>query len=315
MRRSCVFNARQRVFSHGDAAKTCGQLQRLVAVAHPHLDGRRQSGKERRSGIFNGHLGLAILALGRRTDFAAQMVHDEMESIADAKDRNAQRQHARIRFGRIGIVNRRRTAGKNHADGLVGLNVSQRRRTGQHHGKDILFADAPRDELRILRPEIEDDNCLGVHAPSVAGGLVRCKDSLCSLCRSLVQAAIVFQCFFPAETLTAATEGLNVPCAEAARARAEEYALPAMRDVDVSYQTASKCEPLFGKLKDKAGKAGKRPCVKRHNSRKFPVLPGPWRKLGTTGPRLLQFSRDSIPTQHCSGTIKLGGTRLTRMKE
>jgi hypothetical protein len=38
-------------------------------------------------------------------------------------------------------------------------------------------------------------------------------------------------------------------------------------------------------------------------------------KLGTTRPRLLQFIRDSIPTQLCSGTMKLGGATLTRMKE
>ena len=45
------------------------------------------------------------------------------------------------------------------------------------------------------------------------------------------------------------------------------------------------------------------------------LLPDPSQKLGTTCPRLLQFIRDSIPTQLCSGTTKLGGARLTRMKE
>ena len=54
--------------------------------------------------------------------------------------------------------------------GLMRLNFAQRRRAGQHHGEDILLADAARNQLRILRPEVQDDDCLGVHASSVSGG-------------------------------------------------------------------------------------------------------------------------------------------------
>ena len=43
-----VGDASQRVGRNGDAAKPGGQLQRFVAVAHPHLDRRRQIGKQRR---------------------------------------------------------------------------------------------------------------------------------------------------------------------------------------------------------------------------------------------------------------------------
>jgi hypothetical protein len=39
----------------------------------------------------------------------------------------------------------------------------ERHRAGQHDGKDILLADAAGYELGVLRAEIEDDNCLGVH--------------------------------------------------------------------------------------------------------------------------------------------------------
>jgi hypothetical protein len=35
-----------------------------------------------------------------------------------------------------------------------------------------LFADAASDQLRILRTEIENDNCLGSHVLSVSGGMV-----------------------------------------------------------------------------------------------------------------------------------------------
>ena len=36
-------------------------------------------------------------------------------------------------------------------------------RAREHHREDILFTDAARDELRILRPEIEDYDGLGFH--------------------------------------------------------------------------------------------------------------------------------------------------------
>jgi hypothetical protein len=58
---------------------------------------------------------------------------------------------------RVGVVDRRRAAGEDDAERLVGLNFVERRRAGQHDGEDVLLADAARDELRILRAEIEDD--------------------------------------------------------------------------------------------------------------------------------------------------------------
>jgi hypothetical protein len=62
-------------------------------------------------------------------------------------------------------------------------------------------------------------------------------------------------------------------------------------------------------------KVGRRARVRAAKCWRSRLLTGTRGKLGTTCPRLLQFIRDSIPTQHCSGTTKLGGARLTRMKE
>ena len=46
-------------------------------------------------------------------------------------------------------------------DGRVALDFIELGRAGQHDGKNILFADAARDELRILRAKVEDDDGLG----------------------------------------------------------------------------------------------------------------------------------------------------------
>ena len=65
--------------------------------------------------------------------------------------------------GRVGVVDRRRASGEDDACGRVALDFFQRSGAGQDDGEDVLFADATRDELRVLRAEVEDDDRLGFH--------------------------------------------------------------------------------------------------------------------------------------------------------
>jgi hypothetical protein len=46
---------------------------------------------------------------------------------------------------------------------MEGLYFAQRGGAGKHDGEDIQLANAAGDELGILRSEIEDYDCLGVH--------------------------------------------------------------------------------------------------------------------------------------------------------
>ena len=107
--------------------------------------------------------------VARRAHLAAEVMHDEVQPIADAQHRHAQFEQFRVGGGRVGIVDRRRPAGEDEAERLERLNLGDGRRAGQHDGEDVLLADAPRDQLRVLRTEIEDDDCLGGHVSSVAG--------------------------------------------------------------------------------------------------------------------------------------------------
>jgi hypothetical protein len=122
-------------------------------------------GKEGRCAVFNGNLGVAVLALGSRAHLAAQVVNDELESVADAQHRHAQFQQFGVGGGGVRVVDRRGAAGEDDAERVERLNLAEGRRTGQHHGKNVLLARTPGDELRVLRAEIEDNNCLGVHVP------------------------------------------------------------------------------------------------------------------------------------------------------
>ena len=136
-----------------------GQFHRFVAVRHP--DGKFcGQAFEKPGAVLDFHVGMAVLALVGGAHLAAERVHHELQSVADAEHRQAQLKHARIRRRRVGVIHRRRPAGKNDAHRRVAANFFQRGSAGKHHRKDILFTDAARDELGILRPEIEDDDGL-----------------------------------------------------------------------------------------------------------------------------------------------------------
>ena len=108
---------------------------------------------------------MAIFALRRRAHFAAHVMDDEVQPVADTEHRQTHIKQPRIGLGRVRVVDRGRAARQNNSNRLVGLDLGQGSRTGQYDGEDILFANAPRYQLRILRAEIKDDDCLGVHVP------------------------------------------------------------------------------------------------------------------------------------------------------
>ena len=132
-------------------------------MAHPHRKGGRQTGKERVGGILDGNFSMAVLALRPRADLAAEVMNDEVKAITDAERGHAKLQNLCVRRRCIVVVNRRGPAGEHDADGLVALNFSKRNRAGQDHGEDVELANPARDELGVLRAEIEDNDCLGVH--------------------------------------------------------------------------------------------------------------------------------------------------------
>ena len=146
-----------------DAAEAGGKLLRLVAVAHPDVHFMRQIGEERRGAVFEGDIGVAVLALGARANLAAEIVHDEVQAVADAKHGQAQLEHGGVGHGRVSVIYRRGTAGEDDAEWLVGLDFRKWGSTGKNDGKDVLFADAAGNQLRILRAEVKDNDCLGVH--------------------------------------------------------------------------------------------------------------------------------------------------------
>ena len=109
------------------------------------------------------HLGVAIFPLGAGLDHASKLLGDEVQAVADAQHRWADRKHALVRRRSIRIVDGKRAPAQDDAHRMVFLYFFQRGRAGQHDGKNFQFADAARNKLRVLRAKVEDDNGLFFH--------------------------------------------------------------------------------------------------------------------------------------------------------
>ena len=62
------------------------------------------------------------------------------------------------RLGGIFLVDAGRAAGEDDAGGGVALDFFELGGAGENDGEDVLFADTARDELGVLRAEVEDDD-------------------------------------------------------------------------------------------------------------------------------------------------------------
>ena len=101
-------------------------------------------------------------------------------------------QHLLVGRRRVGVIDGRRAARQHDAGRMVAFDFVERGRAGQHDGEDVLFADAARDELRILRAKVEDDDRLGFHhllcqrdASSVKRGFQRKQSGEAASCQLL----------------------------------------------------------------------------------------------------------------------------------
>src|SRR5262249_11773260 len=119
--------------------------------------------KQRRLVCFDGDVGVSVLAFGGGAHLAAEVEYHVLQAIADAEYGKFQIEDAGIGDRRVFVVDGRRPAGQDDSDGWVAANLFERRVAGKNRGEDVQFADAARNQLRILRPEVEDDNRLGFH--------------------------------------------------------------------------------------------------------------------------------------------------------
>jgi hypothetical protein len=88
-------------------------------------------------------------------DLSAEFPRDPLHAVADSQDRDTESEDAGIALGGLFVVDGAWTAGKDDAGGLEFFQGFQGRGTGKNGGEDLLFANAPGDELGVLTAEIE----------------------------------------------------------------------------------------------------------------------------------------------------------------
>ena len=146
----------------------------FVAVGHPDVQRAGESFEEGAVVAQQFDVGVSVLALVAGADFAAELLRHEVQAVTDAQHRKAEVQHLVVHGGGVGFVDGRRASGEDDASGRVALDFFQRGGAGENDGEDVLFADAARDELGVLRAEVEDDDRL-VSTFYCARGRGKCK--------------------------------------------------------------------------------------------------------------------------------------------
>ena len=150
----------------GDRDEALGDRHDPVAVAHP--DGRALAGiedaREQRRGAVEADLGAAVLALRGGLDPAAELGAHGLLAVADAEHGHAQLEHGRWCPGAQGLVGRGGAAREDDRGGREAGDEQVVDGAGVDLAVDAVLAHAARDQLGVLRAEVEDQDALG-HAP------------------------------------------------------------------------------------------------------------------------------------------------------
>ncbi len=111
----------------------------------------------------SAHFCVAELTRMAAFNLAAQLLRHGLHAVADAEHRHAELEHGRRRLvGRL-LVGRHVAAREDHADGLEGAHELVANVGGMHFAVNAGLAHTPRDQLRHLRTEIENQDGLVSH--------------------------------------------------------------------------------------------------------------------------------------------------------
>ena len=114
--------------------------------------------------------GRAVLALLGVADLAAELDGHDLLAVAEAKDRHAELEDARVQVGRVVGVHRGGAAGEDHRGRTLLRELGRGDVTGEDLGVDVQVTHPAGDELPILGAEIQNRDKLAgrsrLHASS-----------------------------------------------------------------------------------------------------------------------------------------------------
>jgi hypothetical protein len=151
--------AEGRVAADADGLEAGRKRGDAVAVGHPHVE-RLALGEamEDAFGPLDDDSSVAVLALLRGLDLAAELVGDELQAVADAEHRDAEVENALVDAGRALAVHARGAAREDDGARVHGGELLEGEGARVDLAVDALLPDAPRDELRVLGAEVEDED-------------------------------------------------------------------------------------------------------------------------------------------------------------
>jgi hypothetical protein len=105
-------------------------------------------------------VGVTELAMTRAPHFTAQDRRHQLHAVTDAEDGRAELEQPCVAVGRFRIRHAARPTGQDEAGGLPGLEHLERRIERNDFGVDRQLAQAPRDQLGVLRSEVQNEDGL-----------------------------------------------------------------------------------------------------------------------------------------------------------
>ncbi len=157
------------VFQRGDRntvgvradRETGRRLRDGVTVAHPHDLLGRLALEEWRSAVA-AQFGAAVLTRAGLAHLAAEIACDELRAVTDAEQRHARVVDRGVDRRRTVDMHRRGTAREDDRLRVAREHLRDRHRPRHDLAVHVRLADATRDQLRVLRPEVDDENEIGV---------------------------------------------------------------------------------------------------------------------------------------------------------
>ena len=140
--------------------KAVRHLCHVVAVAHPGDAFFLHAVEQLARGV-KPRLRLAVFARGivlRGGDPAAQRVRNQLTAVADAQNRQAQRENRRIHLRRTLGIDALRATGEDEAGRLQLHQLCKRRGARLYLAVDAGLADTARDQLVILSAEVQNNH-------------------------------------------------------------------------------------------------------------------------------------------------------------
>ena len=142
------------IFAGGHDDEIAGQGGEFVAVRIPDLQGAGESAEEGAIAVVDGEGALAVFTFLALLDFSAEKLGQDLDTVANSEDGNAQVEDGLVGERGVGGVNARWASGEDQAAGLEGGNVRRGSVEAENRGVNMALADAPGDDLGVLGTEI-----------------------------------------------------------------------------------------------------------------------------------------------------------------